>query len=331
MEAEDGHAPIKLKPSLDVKKSYNRRPVNGFLETLAAAPRIGEILSLISAFIWGLSVVLFRILGDRIHPLGMNVAKNALAVPLFGLTLAAFGGSFLPPLPWTLYALFFGSGILGVALSDWLFFTALVKLGAELTAIVDCAYSPFVIGLSFLFLGERMDALQTVGVALIVAAVLMITRKKIDARLSRRDLLVGVGLGVVAMLFTAAGIVMVKPYLGEVSLLWACFTRMAGGAFSSGLLLAVHPRRREILAPLRTGEKRGLLVVASILAAYLSQIFWLAGMTFAQASVASALNQINTIFIFLLAAVILKEKITPLKLAAVVLAFAGAVLVSSPF
>jgi drug/metabolite transporter (DMT)-like permease len=53
---------------------------------------------------------------------------------------------------------------LGIALADWLFFTALVRLGAELTAIVDCAYAPFVIGLSFLFLGERMSAVKTAGV-----------------------------------------------------------------------------------------------------------------------------------------------------------------------
>jgi len=304
--------------------------MNGLIESLLAAPRIGEILSLASAFVWALSVVLFRIVGYKIHPLGMNFFKNTLALVLFAATLTVVGGSFLPPLPWTHYALFFLSGTLGIALSDWLFFTALVKLGAELTAIVDCAYSPFVIGLSFLFLGERMNALQTAGVALIVAAVLMITLKKADARLSRRELLGGVAVGVLSMLLTAAGIVLVKPYLREVSLLWAGFARMAGGAFASVFLLAAHPRRREIIAPLKSGAKRGLLVIASVLSSYLSVLIWMAGMAYTQASIAASLNQLNTIFIFLLAAVILKEKITPLKLAAVALAFGGALLVSVP-
>jgi drug/metabolite transporter (DMT)-like permease len=159
----------------------------------------------------------------------------------------------------------------------------------------------------------------------------MITRGKNNGQLSRRDLVGGVVLGIVAMLLTAAGIVLVKPYLKETSLLWACFSRMAGGAVSTSLLLAGHPRRRTIVAPLRSGAKRGLLVFASILAAYFSQFFWLGGMKYTQASTASALNQVNTIFIFLLAALFLKEKITPLKLVAVGLAFGGAILVSAPF
>jgi len=305
--------------------------MNGLTASLAELPRIGEILSLASAVIWALAVVLFRVVGRKIPPLGINLYKNILALALFGASMAVFGETLFVPQPWTRVALFVLSGILGIALSDWLFLTALAKLGAELTAIVDCSYSPFVIGLSFLFLGERMTALQTFGVALIVAAVLMITQKKGDAQLSRRDLVSGVVLGVVAMLLTAAGIVMVKPYLRDVPLLWVCTVRMAGGAAGTGLVAAFHPRRREILAPLRAGAGRWLLPLASILGAYISLLFWTAGMTYTQASIASALNQLNAIFIFILAAAILKEKVTPLKLAAVALAFGGALLVSFPF
>jgi drug/metabolite transporter (DMT)-like permease len=73
-----------------------------------------------------------------------------------------------------------------------------------------------------------------------------------------------------------------------------------------------------------------LLVPATVLSAYLSMVLWMGGMKYTQASIASALNQLNTIFIFILAAIFLKEKITPLKLICVALAFAGAMLVSIP-
>jgi len=53
-------------------------------------------------------------------------------------------------------------------------------------------------------------------------------------------------------------------------------------------------------------------------------------MKFAFASVAAVLNQMNTIFIFILATIFLKEKATPWKIAAVVLAFIGAFLASYP-
>jgi len=302
------------------------------LERLMGLPHIGEILSLASAVVWALSVVLFRIAGDKdnVHPLAMNLFKNWLALVLLTATVAVIGGG-VPALSAKTVGIFVVSGILGIALSDWLFFTALVKLGAELTAIVDCAYSPFVIILSFLFLGERMNTLQIVGVMLIVAAVLLITQKKSDEKISRRNLLTGVGIGIVSMLLTAGGIVLAKPFLPGVPVIWVTLIRMAGGAVAGTILWGAHPRRREILRPLRPGPEYKILLPASFLSAYLSVLIWTAGMKYTQASIASALNQLNTIFIFLLAALILKEKITPLKLAAVVLAFAGAMLVSVPF
>jgi len=299
-------------------------------DELMRLPHIGEILSLASAVVWALSVVLFRIAGERVHPLAMNLFKNWLAFGLLAVTVAIGGGG-IPDLPLKTTGIFVLSGILGIALSDWLFFTALVKLGAELTAIVDCAYSPFVIILSFLFLGERMKGLQIAGALLIVGAVLLITQKKSDEKISRHNLLAGIGIGVFSMFLTAGGIVLAKPFLPGVPVVWATFIRMAGGAVAGTILWGAHPRRKELIRPLRPGPEYKILVPAAFLSAYLSVLIWTAGMKYTQASVASALNQTNTIFIFLLAAVILKEKITPLKLAAVVLAIAGATLVSVPF
>jgi drug/metabolite transporter (DMT)-like permease len=103
-----------------------------------------------------------------------------------------------------------------------------------------------------------------------------------------------------------------------------------GGAVSLAVVLAFHPKRRAILAPLASGRTLMLLVPATVLSAYLSMVLWMGGMKYTQASIASALNQLNTIFIFILAAIFLKEKITPLKFICVALAFAGAMLVSIP-
>jgi drug/metabolite transporter (DMT)-like permease len=45
-------------------------------------------------------------------------------------------------------------------------------------------------------------------------------------------------------------------------------------------------------------------------------------------SVASALNQTNTVFVLLFAAWILRERISPSRIVAIVVAFAGATLVT---
>jgi drug/metabolite transporter (DMT)-like permease len=297
---------------------------------MQSLPHLGEVLSLVSALLWALSVILFRIGGKNVHALGMNLFKSGLSLGLLFLTLAVLHQPLWLAAPWHHYVLLLVSGIIGIGISDTLFFLALNILGAELLAIVDCSYSPFVIGLSFLFIGERMNGRQSLGVVLIVLAVVFITMNKTESSLSRRALFAGIGLGVLAMFSTAAGIVMVKPLLSRTSFLWASFIRMAGGTVALAAFLSVHPRRKAILEPLLRLKNMKILIPASLLGSYLSLVIWMGGMKYTQASIAAAINQLNTIFIFILAAIFLKERITPLKLAAVIFAFAGAFLVSFP-
>lgn len=53
--------------------------------------------------------------------------------------------------------------MIGIGLADTLYFRALNRLGAGRMGIVGNFYSPFVLVLSFVFLGERLSALQGVG------------------------------------------------------------------------------------------------------------------------------------------------------------------------
>jgi drug/metabolite transporter (DMT)-like permease len=61
----------------------------------------------------------------------------------------------------------------------------------------------------------------------------------------------------------------------------------------------------------------------SFVGTYLALIVWLAGMKYTEASVSSVLNQTSQIFIFILATIFLKEKITIRKALGISLAFAG--------
>jgi drug/metabolite transporter (DMT)-like permease len=57
-------------------------------------------------------------------------------------------------------------------------------------------------------------------------------------------------------------------------------------------------------------------------------VLWLAGMKYTQAATAAALNQTSNIFIFIFAAILLKERITAVRLVAIGLGVAGALLVT---
>jgi len=300
-------------------------------DAIGSIRSLGEILALASGLAWAVAVVLFRVSGRSIHPVGLNLGKNVLGLALIAPTVLLLGEPLLPSVPISTTGLLLLSGVLGIAVSDTLFFHALNRLGASLTAIVDCFYSPFVIAFSFVLLGERLSLVQLGGAALVVSAILTVSKEGKLERIGRKDLALGIVYGILAMFFVALGIVMVKPVLGSVSIVWATLVRMAGGTAALALLVPVLRNRRSVLSPLLERRNWKALVPAAFFGSYLSLILWTGGMKYAKASVAAVLNQLNTIFIVIIAAVFLKERLTGWKLAAVVLAFVGAYLASKPF
>jgi drug/metabolite transporter (DMT)-like permease len=116
--------------------------------------------------------------------------------------------------------------------------------------------------------------------------------------------------------------------LARLPLLWVLEVRLVGGIVALFVYLAFHHRRGTILRSLVVGGVRWEVVVSSLLGGYLSMMAWMGAFKLTQASIAAALNQTTTIFILLLAAAFLRERITPLRVLAVLSAVAGAMLVT---
>jgi drug/metabolite transporter (DMT)-like permease len=306
-------------------------PVTSFFGFFTGFRSLGEVLALASGLIWAVAVILYRVSGRNVHPLGLNLFKNILALVFIAPTMLLLGERVFLSVPLRSVGLLLLSGFLGIAVSDTFFFYSLNRLGASLVAIVDCFYSPFVIGLSYIILGERMAAWQLIGVALIISAVLAASRSNSNgAPVARRDLVFGLAYGVLAMFFVAIGIVIIKPVLATEPVVWATLLRIVGGTVPLGLVIPLLPGRRAILSPLLNRANWRAMIPASFFGSYLSLILWMGGMKYARVSVAAALNQLNTIFIVILAALFLKERLTWWKIAAVVLAFLGAYLAAVP-
>ncbi len=289
-------------------------------------PYQGEIFSLLSALAWAVAVILFRVSGRTVTPLALNLFKSSLAGFLLFLTACIIAPSHGLKNSGNLFLLLF-SGLLGITFSDTLFFICLNKVGASLTAIIECLYSPFVISLSMIFLKEKIKGRQLFGVSLILSAVIAITWQRNEKR-NGDQLLSGILAGILSMAFMAVGIVMIKPLLGEISIFWASAIRMLSGAFFLWLSLPFFPDKSKIFKSLVVTSNWGIMTAASIIGAYGGIIAWVAGMKYTAASIAAPLNQLSTIFIFLLAVIFLKERLTAWRFFALMIAFCGAFLAS---
>ena len=182
--------------------------------------------------------------------------------------------------------------------------------------------------MSAIFLGERLNLMQLLGVILILSAVLSTAFDKKRDRIGAKTLVVGIILGALSMVGNAAGIILMKPVLDQTPVLWVTMIRLFGALIVLVPAFLINSRRKQMFASLVAVQSRFYLFGSSFTGAYVSLLLWIGGMKFAQVSVSAALNQTSNIFIFIFAALLLKEKITTQRLTAILLAVSGAMIVT---
>lgn len=288
----------------------------------------GEAFSLASALFWAIAVVLYKRSGESMGPFTLNLVKNLIAVILLTPTLILFSDTSPPPLTADQWWICIVSGVIGLALADTLYFACLYRIGASRTGIVAAMFSPSMIALSALFLGERLNAWQLAGFTAVVSGVVLV------ARADRSDcappkLFQGVALGVLSVFLMAVGIVMVKRILEQFDVLWIVQIRLLAGVAGMLLLMLVMGRTRRVLRQLREPHAWGHIILASVFGSYLSMVCWQAGYKYTMASIASVLNETSSVIIVVLAWAFLGESLTRRKLAGISLTFGGVIIMLS--
>jgi len=323
---------LTLRPALVYfPESCGRIPTSKGLQMDANI--LGPACALLAALTWAFAMILFKKSGEKVPPLALNLFKNVVAIVLLVVTLLGTwlvtGEGLEEVRAFTAYdvGILLLSGFIGIAVADTLFFYSLNLIGVGIISIVDCLYGPMVFLFSALLLSESLNPLQYAGGGMILAAVLITARHEPPEGRTRLQLLIGIALGVLDMVFLAFGIVIAKRVLEGFPIVWASLIRLAGGTAALAVIVAFLPQRRALVSVFKPSGSWKFILPASFLGAYLSLLFWIAGFKYTQASVAGILNQSASIFALILATLILKEAFTKRKFAAVVLALAGIVLV----
>ena len=292
----------------------------------------GEICALAAAMTWATALVLFKRSGERVPPLPLNLFKNVTALILLVVTLALMGEGMdeLRKFAVSDMVILSLSGFLGIAVADTTFFYALNLIGVGLVTIAECLYSPLIIFFSILLLGESLSVAQIIGTVMILAAVYVSSKHAPPANRTKGQLVLGMFLGAISMALMAFGIVIAKPVLtgSEFPLIWAAFLRLLAGTATLAVVVAASPKRKEFFSVFKPSRIWWYSLPASVLGAYLAMILWIAGFKYTKASTAGILNQTSVVFALILATVILKEPFTRRKLASVILAMAGVLLIT---
>ncbi len=286
----------------------------------------GDLYALAAGFFWSFSVILMRISGFSIPPLPLTFFKSFIAILGFVTVLLLMGGPWLPTYGAMTWLRLVISAILGISIADTMFVAALNRLGASLQAIADCIYAPSVAFVGFLLFGEGLTAREMIGGALVVSGVFvgMVKTKEIK---EPRDLVFGALLATGAHIIMAVGILMVRDVIQEGSLVWIAGFRFTVATATLALFAMFRGELGSLAMAFKRRDTWKMTIPMALLGPFLATLFWIAGFKYLTAGRAAIYNQMSTVFIILLAWLILKEKMTPRKTMGVALAIAGAALV----
>jgi drug/metabolite transporter (DMT)-like permease len=281
----------------------------------------GELFALLSAAAWAVGVILYRRLGTTLPPLTLNFLKNALVLAMLVPALLLFQGLEVPQFTRTQLLLALASGVIGIGVADTLYFSALNTLGAGRMGILGNTYSPFVLLLGVVVLGERLQPLQWAGFAIVTTGVLLASWPRRNGVPLPGHYLRGLLMGLASIALMAIAVILAKRVLEAQPLLWVTAIRMVGAL--AGMVVIATLRRELVRLRPPPGLRWWPLVRAAFVGQCLAMVLWLAGYKFTLASVAAVLNETASVFILVLAAWWLKEPLTRRGVAGVVLTLAG--------
>ena len=270
-----------------------------------------------------------RVSGLKVPPLPLTFFKIWVAVLLLMGTLLWEESPWVLDLSGQDYLRLVVSAVLGITLADTMIASALNRLGASLQALADCVYSPVIALVGLVMFGEHLSAWEMMGGALVVSGVFVGATRTVEIK-KPKDLWIGILLAAGAHIIMAIGILMVRDLFREHSLVWVSTFRfvVAGVVMLFWGALGGRKKLRHLFLGFRTRETWKFMIPMSILGPFLATLFWVAGFKHLNAGRAAIFNQLSTVFIVLLAYLILKEKFTARKIAGVLLAIVGSLVVA---
>ena len=286
---------------------------------------LGEFLSLLCALLWAFAVIFYKRAGDHFNAYEMNLFKSAFVLLLMIPTVLITDGFSIPEMEQSQFWIIFISGFFGIMLADLFYLRALQLIGASLTGITGSLYSPFVVALSLLFLGESLMLWQYIGMILVLLGVVLVGYRKKSLTIEHPPIR-GFIYAALAVFFTALGIVMIKPISNDLPFFWIILIRSFGGYLTMVMYGLILKKSQSVFHVIKA--KGGMwLIVGAFIGQYVSMMVWVAGYKYTSASIASILNETASIFILILSWLMLGEKLTNRKLVGVMITVSGVVLV----
>ncbi len=287
----------------------------------------GQAACLSAAFLWAVSVSLFRRPIEKYGAPTINLAKCLLATVLQGVTVWAMGrADSLWSAPVAGLLLIAGSGLVGLVLGDTALFAAVSRIGVHRTLLLQTLSPAFAAIAAYLWLGERPTLIQSAGATLILAGIAVVVAPSGAARAMKPW---GLSLGILAALGQGGGIVMAKVGLAGVDLLAASCLRLGAATLGLALIGLVTPRFGRLWRLTVDVQAIGRVVPAIIMGTYIALFLMMAGIAMAPASIAAVLLSTTPVFSLFIEALVERRPVGLRGLVGTLTAVAGVAMLTA--
>ena len=292
---------------------------------------LGEIAALGTSVCWTFTSIFFTLSGRRVGSVIVNQARLLLAVVFLSFTHFLVLGQWLPDQAGLYRWFWLGlSGIIGLALGDGFLFQAFVLIGPRRSMLLMSLVPIMSTLIAWLFLGERLSALEIVAIGLTVGGVAWVVSEQEanGVRVDRRLYWLGVLAGLAGAFGQALGLVASKKgMVGGFSPLSATLMRMMVAAMVIWGYALFRGRAGRTLRAMNNKQAGPTILGGAIAGPFLGVWLSLIAIQLTQVGIAATLMALSPIFLLPLSHWVFKEQISLQSIIGTTVAVGGVALI----
>lgn len=290
---------------------------------------LGDLFAISTALAWSIGVIVFRKAGFQLGTIPSKSLQNGLATLFFFCTILLFDFPIFLNLDWQEWGLLFASAVLGITIGDTLFIAALNRIGASSQAIVDGLYSPLLALTGYFIFKETLSLYEVLGGFFVIFGVILGAQKSTqNVEITSKQKWEGYLLGILAQVVLVVTVALIRDLIKDHSIMTLSAYRFLIGTICYWILFSLTKHRKEIFSGYQWNATFRLNLAGTLVGPFLATILWFLGFKYSPLARAGIYNQLSTIFIIMLAAFFLKERLNRPQIIAVLFSIVGVFLVS---
>ncbi len=283
---------------------------------------LGVMLSLLSAFGWGISSILLKISMKDKSAITVNIVRLYIIAVVYAVFFMINGNwrEVLNLTPLQLMVAFI-SAQFGFVIGDYFFFNAMKIMGVSRTVPITSSYPLWAILWAYLFLGRNISLQIIFGAFLIVLAIIIVRQGEIEEHVNMKGFI----FALLAPLSWSFAIITMEWLSAQISPFTLTGLRIMFAALGITMFLGKH--KSEIRAI--TKREFAALTGAAFLGLFVGQYSFVKAVSLVGSPIAAPITAVNPIISATLAILILREPPNSKILTGLVMAVTGVILTST--